>query len=281
MEKKLLKSEKNAVENKKEMFVEQGHVIYDDKLKQMNGFYSSGKKTMDEKKDEMTVVYKKRMDDYKKAAEEIKKFGGGIVENGKEKVMTVYTHTREEFIDRPQKFITDLLQSKYENLKVQYPTVKRVDDFCVSGKKAAEAQKEKVDEFYARTCKYYSDQKEVAVELGKELFKNAQDYLNDTLTKIEEENGGGDVNGNKGEDARPPSLGEIGYEVFDFTKHEMENVAKKYVFFALRLMKLYKSRINHDTESSNDEKEDTREDKKKGGEDLPPHREDEKLIVHQ
>jgi len=280
MEKKLLKSEKNAVENKKELIVEQGHVIYDDKLKQMNGIYSSGKKTMDEKKDEMNVVYKKRMDDYKKAAEEIKKFGGGMVENGKEKVMTVYTHTREEFIDRPQKFITDLLQSKYENLKVQYPTVKRVDDFCMSGKKAAEAQKEKVDELYARTCKYYSDQKEAAKELGMELFRNAQDYLKDTLTKIEEENGGNDVNGNKGEDAPPPSFKEIGYEVFDFTKQELENVAKKYVFFALRLMKLYKSRINHDTTGSNEEKVETHEEKK-GGEDLPPHGEDEKLIVQQ
>jgi len=229
---------KNMVENKKELMVEKGHEIYDDKIHQINGYYSTGKKTIDEKKEEMTVSYKKRLEEYKKAAEEIKRIGDDMYLNGKEKVMTVYTHTREEYFDKPQKFIADLLQSKYENLKEQYPSVKKVDELVGAGKKVAEVQKEKAVEVYSKTCKYYSDQKEAAKQLGSELIRQAHDYLKNTLASIEEEN---QNDANKKPDT---TLTEIGYEVVDYTKQEMANVTKKYLLFALRSYEAIKSKLS-------------------------------------
>jgi hypothetical protein len=235
--KEIVEKGKNIVEEKKEMIVENGHEIYDDKIKQMNVYYSSGKKTLDEKKEEFFIVYKKRMDEYKKAAEEIKKIGEDMYMSGKVKVMDVVTNTKEEYYDKPQKLIADILQSKYESLKEKYPTtVKIVDEFYVSGKKVAEEKKDKAVEVYSKTCKYYNDQKEAVKKIGEDLMKHANEYIRN-LEEEGEENRGGDAD-------KKPDLKEIGYEMLDFTKQEMANVTKRYLIFAHRYYEAIKLKLS-------------------------------------
>jgi len=142
--------------------------------------------------------------------------------HGKNRVINVYTQTKEEYIEKPQKIIADILQSKYETLKEQYSTVKKVDELYSSGKKVAEAQKERAVEVYSKTCKYYNDQKETVKQLGQELIRHTHEYLKETLSK--EDNSGNYVNKKE----EPHSLKEIGFEMINLTKQEMENLTKKY-----------------------------------------------------
>jgi len=197
--------------------------IGDVKIQQINGYYDTGKKIVDEKKEELSQTYRKRIDEYKKAAEEIKKIGDDMVAHGKGKVFDVYTHTKEEYIDKPREFIADILQKKYETLKEKYPTVKKVDELYASGKKVADVQKEKAEEAYSKTCKYYEDQKETIKQVGQELLRQGQAYLNTNFSREE--------NGNDAKKVESYSLKEMGYELFDFSKKEMANLTKKYLLF--------------------------------------------------
>jgi len=156
----------------KDQFIEKGQEIYETKKDQVLSLYTNTKTTLDEKKNEINDEYQNRSQEYKKKKDEIKKKGEDILSSGKEAALSLYSKTKEDYFDKPQKFIVELLFSKYETLKYKYPnSVKKVDELYEVGKTVAEGQKEKAVEFYSKTCKYYEHQKE-AVKL------KSLDYLN-------------------------------------------------------------------------------------------------------
>jgi len=181
---------KEVYDNQKENLMVKGQEIYENKKDQIITFYSTSMKTLEEKKVELTEEYQHKIGEYK---EDIKKKGEEIITTGKEKAVSL----KGEYFDKPHKFIVELLHSKYEILKVRYPSMKKVDDIYEVSLNVAEVQKEKAVEIYTKTCSFYIHHKEVVKQKsidyyvkGTEYIKQGQEYFKnlsgDNISKEED-----------------------------------------------------------------------------------------------
>lgn len=151
---------KGLYDAQKSKLVEKGQEIYEEKKDQAITLYSIGRNTLEEKKEEFSDDYQHRIEEYRKKKAEILTIGEDMLNSGKKRAVNIFTQTKGEYVDKPQKYVTELLNSKYVHLKDLYPSVQKIDQFYEKGKVVAENQKEKAIEIYSSTCQYYNIQKD-------------------------------------------------------------------------------------------------------------------------
>jgi len=199
------------VDAQKENLIEKGQEAFEDKKKKIKVLYTTSKKGLDEKKE---VLEKQCIE-------------------GKDKALSIFSQTKGNYIDKPQKFIVDLLQSKYVTLKGKFPDpMKKVDEFYEASKVVADIPKEKVAELYAITCKYYNNQKEAVklkslkfYYLGATYIKQGQEYLHQ-LTDNENENKESKEN-----------------TIIVNTDHEITRIGVRYISLASQYLDILKSKL--------------------------------------